>query len=601
MISAVDYASPVRDDLGQPAPSWPEDLRRLLPRDFALLAAFCLLLFGYQMFSGRPLSLHEARLPETSREMLLTHHWLFPQSGSRPWLERPPLPHWIVIGTSVILGQRCDSVWVVRLPSVLMGLSIVLMIAWMASVWLGRNVGMLSGLVLATMYEFYAYSILAEDDIYLAAIVTLAVSLFVSMEFASGRERDVRVGFFGNRPWQVWAFFFVLGLMNIVKSPLLGAAVVVAPVGAFLLLSFDAQRIRRYVWFWGWLLFGALLVWWAILAVRRYPDVLQNWRFDYQDTSQYDEPIWYYPVVALLGLCMPWILASITGLLVSRGEAWRDRLSWQRFLWLWAIMPLIVLSIHHRKHHHYFVPSIAPWAILSSIGLAVIWRDLTRKTGRGLHPSIPVGVIGVLAAAGLWIFRARLTVPARDVAALAAALLACVGVFFLALRRRRGVLAAAACFVGVGVAYCWGQSVLPDLVADDTAFLHRAEREVPRDQPLFVNADLGGEMDFFRNQFYVRPSAVLLHNLSYLRDEAITAPDVWIITRRADEPRLKQLGTVDVMDESAHTRRERSPEGRFTLFRLHFRPDLLRYPKPPYIDTLQAMDRRPGPYCGPPL
>src|SRR5665213_709219 len=118
-----------------------------------------------------------------------------------------------------------------------MATAIVLMTAWMASVWLGRKIGLLSGFVLATMYEFYAYAILAEDDIFLAAIVALAVAIFVKIEFASPLARDPHVGFFGNRPWLVWTFFFVLGLSNMVKSPLVGAVVVIAPVAVFLLLA----------------------------------------------------------------------------------------------------------------------------------------------------------------------------------------------------------------------------------------------------------------------------------------------------------------------------------------------------------------------------
>src|SRR5271156_2227571 len=103
-----------------------QESHRLSRRDYLLLAAFCLLLFGYEMFSGRALSMHEARLPETSREMLEHHNWLFPESGGRPWLERPPVPHWMLVGTSVVLGQHVDSVWVVRLPSVVMGTLVVL-------------------------------------------------------------------------------------------------------------------------------------------------------------------------------------------------------------------------------------------------------------------------------------------------------------------------------------------------------------------------------------------------------------------------------------------------------------------------------------------
>jgi 4-amino-4-deoxy-L-arabinose transferase-like glycosyltransferase len=597
MNSAVNHVS--TPEKSEPAPPINAAApHRLFRGDFVLLTAFCLLLFGYEMFSGRPLSLHEARLPETSREMLATHTWLFPQSGGRPWLERPPLPHWILIGVSLLLGQHVDSVWVVRLPSVLMGLSIVLMTASMAAIWFGRHVGLLSGFVLATMYEFYAYSVLAEDDIFLAAIVTLGILLFVTAEFNPERERDSRLGIVGNRPWRVWAFFFVLGLMNIVKSPLLGPVLVLGPVGVFLLWNADVPRIRRYVWLWGAIIFGVLFIWWTKAASHRYPDVVRNWRFDYEDTKQYDQPFWYYGLV-LLAFCQPWILAAITGMMVTARNAFTSRLSSERFLWCWAIMPVVVLSIPHRKHHHYLLPGFAPWAILSAIGLTIVWRDLKKLPGRPLHPAIPVVVLGALSVAGLVIFRHQLTVSVTAVSLLVVALLACVGVFFWALSLSRGALAAGTCFVGVAFAYCWGQSAIPDMVAQDTAFLHRVDATVPHDQPLFVNSDLGGEMDFFRNQFYLRPTAVLLHNLTFLRDDQITGPDAWVVTRRRDMSKLEPLGQVEVADESAKARRERSPDDRFTLFHIHFNPGLKRYPRPPYVNTLQAMGREPGPFCGP--
>jgi hypothetical protein len=92
---------------------------------------------------------------------------------------------------------------------------------------------------------------------------------------------------------------------------------------------------------------------------------------------------------------------------------------------------------------------------------------------------------------------------------------------------------------------------------------------------------------------------MLLHNLTFLRDDQITAPDAWVVTRRRDMSKLEPLGQVEVADESAKARRERSPDDRFTLFHIHFKPDLKRYPRPPYVNTLQAMGREPGPFCGP--
>ena len=105
MESVADDLSPLTGEPAAAAALSPQ-LSRLRLRDFLILAAFCLLLFGFEMFSGRPLSLHEARLPELSREMFLHHNWLFPQSGGRPWLERPPLPQWIEVG--IWAGSRMD-------------------------------------------------------------------------------------------------------------------------------------------------------------------------------------------------------------------------------------------------------------------------------------------------------------------------------------------------------------------------------------------------------------------------------------------------------------------------------------------------------------
>ncbi len=587
----------VSSDAGANARARPD---RLVFADYAILSLFCLILFGYYMFRGRPLSLHKARVPQTAREMLAGHNWLFPQSGGRPWLERPPLPHWMLIGASVIFGQKCDSEWIVRLPSVLMGTSVVLMTAWMASVWFGRTIGLLSGLALSTMFEFYTYSILAEDDIFLAAFVTLAVALFVSMEFASGRQDEGRWRFLGNRPWRVWAFFIILGLSNIVKSPLLGPAVVVAPIGGFLFSNRQWPRLGRYLWGPGWMIFAILLVAWTLGAIHAYPDVTRNWAFDYKETAQYDEPVWYYPP-ALFGFCLPWILAAIPGLIVTFNEAWKQRGSPERFLWCWAILPIVVLSIHHRKHHHYLVPSLAPWGILAAIGITVIWHDVTKPAARRVRPVFALLSSAAILAIALLIFRHKIPIGLGALIGLCIALLGCIHVLFLGIWRRNGTMAAAACFLGLAIAYCWGQTFTPDMVAEDTLFLRRVDAAVPRDQPLFVNSDLHGEMDFFRNQFYLRPSAILLHNLTFLREDRITSPQAWIVTPYRDREKLQTLGEVTVADQSRQTRREKSAADRFTLFRLRFRPDLQRYPRPPYVNTLQAMDREKGPYCGPPL
>jgi 4-amino-4-deoxy-L-arabinose transferase-like glycosyltransferase len=571
----------------------------LIRWDILLLIGFCTLLFGYVAISGRPMTLHEARLPECCREMLARGNWLIPFSGSRPWLERPPFPHWVEMSVSVLLGQHCDTEWAARIPASLMGIGIVLMVGWMAAGWFGRNIGIVSGLMLATMYEFYYYSTLSEDDIFLGFLVVGAIALFIRMEFFVDPDlKDSRVGFFGGRPLSVLLFFFLLGLTNLAKGPIVGAAVVVGTLAIYLLWRRDWRRAKRYCWLWGWLLAGIVALSWHLYIWKKYPEYRENLRYDFSDTSEFDEPFWYYPP-QLLSRIMPWTPVAIVGIWMLARSAWRERNAIAQFLWCWAIVPIVVLSIPHRKHHHYLVPSIAPWAILAALGARSIAVNIKRIPDIIRRPAFGVIFFGIPGAAAMLILHKRIPGPSWALGLLAITWLSCIWALFRGFHTRnpRWMLAAILIFVGFG--YSWGQSVWPDDNVTDTAFLRQADAMVPQNKLLIVNGGIG-PLDFFRTQFYLRDSAVLLHNLSFLRGDEIHDPDVYIIGRARDLPAISTLGTADIVTESVKSRRETNPLDRFTLFHLVFRADLRRYPTPA-VSPMQAMLRKPGPYCGPPL
>src|SRR5262245_32271902 len=109
----------------------PESAGTLRRTDYGLLIAFCALIFGNAFLGGRPLTMHESVLAQSSREMLASGDWLVPTSGGRPWLERPPLPQWITVGIAALCGG-CDREWVVRIGPVLAGTWAVLVTAWLA-------------------------------------------------------------------------------------------------------------------------------------------------------------------------------------------------------------------------------------------------------------------------------------------------------------------------------------------------------------------------------------------------------------------------------------------------------------------------------------
>ena len=70
-----------------------------------------------------------------------------------------------------------------------------------------------------------------------------------------------------------------------------------------------------------------------------------------------------------------------------------------QFLWCWAIIPIFVLSLPHRKHHHYLVPSLAPWAILAALGMRPIAQHMFKGIEWSRRPMFGFRLLGLPGAA----------------------------------------------------------------------------------------------------------------------------------------------------------------------------------------------------------
>jgi len=578
--------------------------RSLSAKDFGILALLGLLLFGYGTISGKPLTMHEGRLPQCAREMLANGNWLVPESGGIPWLEFPPFPHWVEILTGHVLG-RLDAVWIARIPPALMGILTLLIVAWTAARLFGRPIGMMSAVALATMYEFYFYAGQAEDDIFLAFLMTVCVAAFVATEFpGAGISPDRRKHFFGNRPWTVWMFFIVLGMTSLAKGLLLGAGELVMGLGIFLLLAWREKRLGRYVWLWGWMLFFVLTAAWSVYVGSLYPGLWESYKHRYLGSMHQEAP-WYY-LTTILWTSAPWTLMWLLGIFLvwpRKGEPWKPA---NYFLLCWAVGPLLVLSIPLRKHHHYLVPVLPAFAVLAAIGLQWVGEFISRfGSGKvsGLLLGFVTGLTGfatIITLAFLHVIPGSLWVASG----IGAVFLVCSLGLGRAWEKKDARMVLVIFCAGFVVFSAWGQNLAGQTEANqcgDFAFIERVNRIVPDGQPVLINAF--GSLDFFRLQFGLRPGTVALPNLTYLRDEAIEADQVYVIARAGSGDFLVQLGHCRVLDASSRARRESSPADRFTLFLMTFHPGLQRYPAPPvlmhYISDNRE-ERSTRAFCGPP-
>jgi 4-amino-4-deoxy-L-arabinose transferase-like glycosyltransferase len=480
---------------------------------------------------------------------------------------------------------HCDQEWNVRIAPALAGLLTVLITTWLAGRLFGRVVAILSGLMLATMYNFLRYSTLAEADIMLAPIVASALSFFAYIELLRVPTEADSNNQVGVRPWCVLGFFVLLGMTNLVKGLVFGTVIAVAPIIVFrlwqaerkyvlyflalLLWAFVAKKIglgaaigmgplclfvlcklmcfTRYVWIWGWLAFAAVALPWPLLVYDRYPDALEVWKYDLVGRlsgNYLGEPAWYY-FQCLTWVTQPWSIIAFVGLAVTWRNVWNEGSAAHRFVWCWAWMPILVFSLSDGKHHHYMLHYLAPWAILAAQGTVWTWQKLAERWAIGRPAVVLVGGF------------------------------ACLFLLY-----------------SVGFAY---KGTYLHRSRDDTAFLFAAREMVPRDQALMINS-ADEALEGLRMQFYLGDRGIyFLHNLTFVRDERVRSPDIYVVTRYNRLPLLKQYGQVEPMLQCKQARRETSKEDRWTLFHVHLRDDLERKSASVRITPMQAMYREPGP------
>jgi 4-amino-4-deoxy-L-arabinose transferase-like glycosyltransferase len=555
----------------------PDDLLVTTPlplgrRDYLLLAFFTIVVAAGPLVCGRVLTGHESVLPESTREMLARHDWLVPRMGGEPWLERPPLTHWIMAAGDLVFADS-DSDRVVRVAPMAMAVIIVLLTGWLARRWYGRTIGLLSGLLLASMWEFCTFASDPEADIFLCVIVTAALALFARLELMVTASRDGAVDFFGRRSWLVVAFFVLLGLTNMAKGLIFGTLMVLVPVCGFLLWSWDLRWIRRYLWFWGGLIFVGVSLVWPIAMYLRYPEILAFWKLHYLGRlyqGYLAEPVWYYAVYVPYVL-LPWTLPALLGLWQSRGQAFRERQGPARFLWCWGLLIPMFFSIPNGKHHHYLLYCMAPWAIFAAHGAVRIWRAILQGPAWLRRPALGVLFIGLpidLMLPAVWnrIPGPNWVVPAFLVFVPAL----CFGCCW-SLSRPSGRWAAAGTLACVAALY-WGGSAYEtfclDRYRDDSVFLQQVRELVRPEQPLFVTYDERAELETFWVLFYSNVGAYLLPRGGTLEQEWSRHPEVYVLGRAYDEPRLARQGDAEIILQSRHTRFEASPAERRTLYRL---------------------------------
>ena len=320
----------------------------------------------YELGAYRTLTEHEAFAAVPAREMLRSGDWIVPRFGDLPRLKKPPLNYWLLAATGWLCGEFSE--WTMRLPSAMAAVLLAGLVGHWARCWYGATAGAAAALAHLTSLWSITYGRKAEVDMLLCLLTTAAMWLIAS---ESTNERGPR------SPWRwaaVWCLFSVAWLAKFHYGPamVLGAAV------PYAVLQRRFRDLRAWISPVGLAVFAGAVLVWPLLLVREIPDVWEVWRTETVGRALGElqpRPVWYY-VPQLLALAFPWTLFAIAAAPQSWRRAWKMGDARERFVWVWLIGQVLLLTLSVNKHRHYLFATMPAVTLLAAQGASVGWGRL---------------------------------------------------------------------------------------------------------------------------------------------------------------------------------------------------------------------------------
>ncbi len=295
---------------------------------------------------------------EISRHSIASLAWLYPTLNGEPYLNKPPLIHWLIA-----LAYRLGGVneWTSRLPgAILTALSVPLLYSIGREIFPQRTTAIFASLVYLTMLPMVRHGRLAMLD---GAIV----SFFIFTIWCVLRSRrnlryclGVGVG--------LGLICFTKGLMICL---LLGAI-------ALLFLYWDTPRLLTHWYLWLGIFIGTAPVFsWYTAQWLHYGNfftqtaiVDQSLSRIWQGVDGRTQPLWYY-LLEIVKYSFPWLLFLPQGFRF----AWlNSNISYSKLIVVWLGVYILAISIMTTKLPWYVLPIYPAFALAVGVQLTQIWH-----------------------------------------------------------------------------------------------------------------------------------------------------------------------------------------------------------------------------------
>jgi 4-amino-4-deoxy-L-arabinose transferase-like glycosyltransferase len=247
-----------------------------------------------------------------AHEMVRSHNWLVPMMFGKPFMTKPPLHHWLIGISELLLTRNAHlpndptprDMFAWRLPSALAGAALCAAACLFGARWFGRMAGLISGVSAVGMIAIWGQSQVADIDSTNTFAAALTAFCGIELYIASPARKW---------PWVALASV-AMGATLMTKGPA-GLTIILGVWAAALVI----RPKRTWIWVAVFGLAGGALMWGLVLAVRekRARGRWMTWRWFWRwMTWRQFRLVWVFRLPIVLGamIFFAWGWAAKTNL-----------------------------------------------------------------------------------------------------------------------------------------------------------------------------------------------------------------------------------------------------------------------------------------------